>query len=147
MAGIMPSPPPRELGKVPGLIVAHESLEFVSAHWEVEGSIIEFRHWPPWQEAGYAWHHTLSRILFSSCLVWLWLSWSLSKSFHPWVPSHPVVPLRSDSQQLLEPTAPCDLTEASGSPGLRSRAFSGLPLGQPQVPPPESPWWPRVSGM
>lgn len=60
------------------------------------------------------------------------------KSFLPWVPNHPVVPLRGSPQQLLEPTAPCHLPEASGSPRLRSRVFSVLPLGQPQGTPPES---------
>lgn len=62
-------PPEREVrarlsgtGQGPRWLVAHESLEFVSAYWEVEGSIIEFRGWPPWQEGRYAWHHTLSRI-------------------------------------------------------------------------------------
>lgn len=60
------------------------------------------------------------------------------KSFLPWVPSHPVVPLRGNPQQLVEPTASCDLSEASGSPRLRSRIFSVLPLGYPQGTPPES---------
>lgn len=59
------------------------------------------------------------------------------KSFLSWVPSHHVVPPRGDSQQLLEPTTPCDLTEAPESPQLRSRAFSVLFLGQPQGTPPE----------